>query len=100
METRLLLSGYDLGFRLDASAVQDAFDFGTSEKELFKGADMGEDVRKLLDDYLKLREAMRKTVAAEVPVIRNALGWAAKVLEGDNCPDKYARMRVRERFSV
>jgi hypothetical protein len=48
LETRLLLSGYDLGFRLDATAVQDALDFGAREKELFKGADMGEDVRNLL----------------------------------------------------
>jgi hypothetical protein len=80
LQTRLLLSGHDLGFTIDAAAVQDALDFGSKEKELFKGAEMGEDVRKLLADYLHLLAGIRQTVAAEVPVVRNALGWAARVL--------------------
>ncbi len=65
-----------------AFKIQDALDFGAREKELFKGADMGEDVRKLLVDYVRMLVGIRKTVTAEIPVIRNALGWAAKVLEG------------------
>jgi hypothetical protein len=41
---------------------------------------MEEDVRKLLGEYLRMLAGIRQTVAVEVPVVRNALGWAAKVL--------------------
>jgi hypothetical protein len=81
LTTRLLLSGYDLGFQLDATAMQDTLDFGSRERELFKGREMGEDVRKLLADYLLLLAGIRRTVSAEIPSIRDALAWASKVLE-------------------
>jgi hypothetical protein len=81
LATRLLLSGYDLGFKLDTTALQDNLDFGSREKELFKGKEMGEDVRKLLSDYLRLFFAIRQAVSAEIPAIRNALNWASKILE-------------------
>jgi hypothetical protein len=77
--TRLLLTGHDLGFKLDAPATQDTLDFGSREKELFKGTEMGEDVRKLLADYRHLFTAIRQTVSTEIPVIRNALNWASKL---------------------
>jgi hypothetical protein len=77
--TRLLLTGHDLGFKLDAPATQDTLDFGSREKELFKGREMGEDVRKLLADYLRIFTAIRQTVSTEIPVIRNALNWASKL---------------------
>ena len=79
LATRLLLTGHDLGFKLDAPATQDTLDFGSREKELFKGKEMGEDVRKMLADYLRLFSAIRQTVSTEVPVIRNALNWASKL---------------------
>jgi hypothetical protein len=60
--------------------MQDALDLGSREKELFKGAEMGEDVRKLLGEYLRMLAGTWQTVAVEVPVVRMALGWAAKVL--------------------
>ncbi len=81
LATRLLLSGYDLGFTLNTTALQDTLDFGSREKELFKGKEMGEDVRKLLSDYLRMLSAIRQVVSAEIPAIRNALSWASKVLE-------------------
>jgi hypothetical protein len=81
LATRLLLSGYDLGFTLDTTALQDTLDFGSREKELFKGKEMGEDVRNLLSDYLRMLSAIRQVVSAEIPAIRNALSWASKVLE-------------------
>jgi hypothetical protein len=77
--TRLLLTGHDLGFKLDAPATQDTLDFGSREKELFNGTEMGEDVRKLLADYLRLFTAIRQTVSTEIPVIRNALNWASRL---------------------
>jgi hypothetical protein len=40
---------------------------------------MGEDVRKLLADYLRLFTAIRQTVSTEIPVIRNALNWASRL---------------------
>lgn len=64
LKTRLFLSGYDLGFNLDTTTLQDTLDFGSREKELFSGADMGEDVRKLLADYLRLFSAIRQAVSA------------------------------------
>jgi hypothetical protein len=79
LATRLLLTGHDLGFKLDAPATQDTLDFGSREKELFKGREMGEDVRKLLADYLRLFTAIRQTVSTEIPVIRNALNWASRL---------------------
>jgi hypothetical protein len=81
LKTRLLLSGYDLGFNLDTTTLQDTLDFGSREKELFSGADMGEYVRKLLADYLRLFSAIRHAVSAELPVIRTATSWASKLLE-------------------
>ena len=81
LATRLLLSGHDLGFKLDATALQDNLDFGSRERELFRGKEMGEDVRKLLSDYLRLLAAIRQAVSAEIPAIRNALNWASKVME-------------------
>jgi hypothetical protein len=81
LATRLLLSGHDLGFKLDATALQDNLDFGSRERELFRGKEMGEDVRKLLSDYLRLLSAVRQAVSAEMPAIRNALNWASKVME-------------------
>jgi hypothetical protein len=39
---------------------------------------MGEDVRTLLVDYLRLLSAIRQTVSAGAPVVRHALAWSAK----------------------
>jgi len=75
--TRLFLCGHDLGFRLDGSATQDAFDFEAREKQLFGGREMGEDVRRLLKDYVGLLAEVRATVAAEMPALTNALACPA-----------------------
>jgi hypothetical protein len=81
LRTRLFLGGYDLGFRLDATTLQDTLDFGSKERELFRGKEMGEDVRKLLADYVRMFAAIRHAACAEIPVIRNAVTWASKLLE-------------------
>jgi len=76
--TRLFLCGHDLGFQLDGSATQDAFDFEAREKQLFGGREMGEDVRRLLKDYVGLLDEVRATVTAGMPVLKQALAWAGK----------------------
>jgi hypothetical protein len=43
--------------------------------------EMGEDVRNLLVDYLRLLSAIRQTVSTEAPVVRTALAWTAKVFQ-------------------
>lgn len=78
---RLLLSGYRLGFSLDAEAVQHSLDFGPRNPELFKGTDMGEDIRRVVDKYLGLLGGVRQRIAKEKPVLENALSWAGRVLK-------------------
>jgi hypothetical protein len=77
---RLLLSGYRLGFRLDEGPVQPTLDFGQRETELFKGHEMGEDVRRVLQKYLGQLAEVRKRVQRERPVLENALLWVRKAM--------------------
>lgn len=76
---RLLLTGFRLGFPVDAEGVQHMLDFGERGPELFKGAEMGEDVRKVLAKYLDLVAAIRKRVERETPILESALYWADRV---------------------
>ena len=77
---RLLLSGSRLGFPIDAPTVQDTLDFGQRDPELFRGVDMGEDVRVVLRKYLLLLQSMKGRIAREKPVLENALQWAKRFL--------------------
>lgn len=76
---RLLLTGYRLGFPVDAQTVQHTLDFGDRAPELFDGEEMGEDVRRVLARYLDLVGGIRKRVEREKPVLENALYWAGRV---------------------
>lgn len=82
-DRRLLLTDYDLGFPLNARAVQSNLDFGGKAPELFKSEEMGEDVRHVLKTYLRLLEKIREKARAEEEVLRNALAWSAQAL-GEN----------------
>jgi hypothetical protein len=73
---RLLLCGYRLGFPFGAQAVQPTLDFGQRDPELFKGVEMGEDVRLVLAKYLNLLKEIRKRIEKERPVLETALQWA------------------------
>jgi len=79
-DRRLLLTDYDLGFPLNARAVQSNLDFGGKAPELFKSEEMGEDVRHVLKSYLRLLDRIREKARAEEEVLRNALAWAAQAL--------------------
>jgi hypothetical protein len=69
----LLLTGHDVGFAVDGAGVQDMLDFGAKEKEMFRGVEMGEDVRRVLGQYVKERDSAVARVQRELPVVRNAL---------------------------
>jgi hypothetical protein len=79
-ETRLLLTGQDLGFPISGTAIQANLDFSDGSQELFKGEQMGEDVRVALALYRRLVEKIRSRVRSETPVLRNALAWSEHAL--------------------
>ena len=78
-ENQLLLTEYDLGFPVTAEHVQHNLDFGERDKELFKGIEMGEDVRNVLSKYLDMVHEIRKKMRQEEIVLVNALDWAEKI---------------------
>lgn len=80
-DDRLLLTEYRLGFPPDAEAVQHTLDFGSGGPELFKSAEMGEDVRRVLAKYSKLLGGICKRIEREKPVLENALYWATRIFK-------------------
>ncbi len=81
-EKCLLLTGFDLGFPISADGaahVQHHLDFSERDPELFSGAEMGEDVRIVLEKYAGLVADIRERVEQETPVLRDALTWAGEV---------------------
>ena len=79
-ERRLLLTGYDVGFPIDSKVIQPNLDFGIRKKELFSGKEMGEDVRRAFDSYLRLLAKIMARVDHERPVLNQALQWAKEIL--------------------
>ena len=79
-DKHLLLTGYDLGFPIDEGHIQHHLDFSERNPELFKGSEMGEDVRLVLEKYTGQLEDIKKKVHQEEPVLRNALAWAEEAL--------------------
>ena len=79
-ERRLLLTGYDVGFPIDSKVIQPNLDFGIRKKELFSGKEMGEDVRRALDSYLRLLAKIMARVDQERPVLKQSLQWAKEIL--------------------
>jgi hypothetical protein len=74
---RLLLSNYDLGVDVPTQAVQLGLDFTAQRKELFAGKEMGEDALRLLNTYLDLYGRIRADLQGELPLVREAVRWAA-----------------------
>lgn len=72
---KLLLTGYDLGFPVSDGAIQCNLDFGRRDTELFEGREMGEDVRRVLRNYVKLVDDIKKRAYTEMSVLENALVW-------------------------
>ena len=78
-DSRLLLTGHDLGFPIAAKTIQSNLDFGDRDPELFNSREMGEDVCKILRMYLKLLEKIKSRIRTEKPVIERALFWSEEV---------------------
>jgi hypothetical protein len=73
---RLLLTNFDAGpwIREDGT-VQFSLDFGTRSPELFKSAEMGEDIRHVFSLYREQLAAVSRRLRDERNVVRDALAW-------------------------
>ncbi|HRH98506.1 MAG TPA: hypothetical protein PLB55_21370 [Prosthecobacter sp.] len=76
---RLLLSNYELGVEVQSKGVQLGLNFADTAPELFGGQEMGEDVLRVLNDYLKLHARISTDVNAEAPHVRAAVAWSKRV---------------------
>jgi len=77
--TRLLLSGYDIGYHLSDNMVQTGLDFSKGDKELFEDHEMGSDALVGLQLYRDGLERVRERVKREVPVMEDALHWCREI---------------------
>jgi hypothetical protein len=75
-QQRLLLSNYNLGVPVHARTLQLGLNFTAADRELFGGAEMGEDALRVLQDYRRLHRHIEKEIASELPQVRAAASWA------------------------
>lgn len=78
-DRRLLLSNYDIGIAVPAKALQLGLNFSEKLPELFGGTEMGEDALRVLNEYITLHAAICTGVATELPHVRQAARWAARL---------------------
>jgi DNA-binding transcriptional MerR regulator len=72
----LVLTGYNIGFAVTSEDIQVNLDFRERDRELFNGAEMGEDIRRVLHIYVERLAKVASRVDTEKPVLRNALAWS------------------------
>ena len=75
---RLLLTNHDLGVAVPSRSLQLGLNFTEALPELFAGRDMGEDVLRVLHDYLKLHARNLDLIQGELPLLRAATRWATR----------------------
>ena len=75
---RLLLTNQDLGGSISEGGVQFHLDFRGAHGELFSGAEMGQDARRVMAAYENRLEKVRSRVKTEEFVLRRALAWSAQ----------------------
>jgi hypothetical protein len=75
---RLLLTNHDLGVPVPSRALQLGLNFTDTLPELFAGRDMGEDLLRILNDYLKLYTRILDAIQGELPLLRAATRWASR----------------------
>jgi hypothetical protein len=68
-----------MGVELKFQVVQLGLNFSEAVPELFAGNEMGEDALRVLDQYLKLFSRIRAEVIDEIPLLRDATRWAARL---------------------
>ena len=79
LQQRLLLTNHDMGMALPSGALQLGLNFGAASPELFAGTAMGEDALRILGECGKLNEQIRNDVKSELPLLRGAIHWAARL---------------------
>ncbi|MDP2646517.1 MAG: hypothetical protein Q8P24_16380 [Desulfobacterales bacterium] len=75
---RLLLSNSDIGVTLPSESVQLGLNFKTQLPEFFDGREMGEDVVRVLKQYLKIYMRIRDSIEKEAPLTRSAARAAVR----------------------
>ncbi len=78
-DRRLLLTNYDIGIAVPAQALQLGLNFADKPPELFGGKEMGEDALRVLNEIIPLQAGIVADVAAEMPHLRETIGWANRV---------------------
>ncbi len=79
-ESRLFLTGYDLGQPIASGVVQSHLNFeGETKGELFSGPAMGEDLREFCRVYARSVEKLKARLAREKQALRSALNWLERV---------------------
>ena len=86
LDCQLLLTGYNVGFPISGGSIQTNLDFGHRDPELFNSKEMGEDIQRVLDEYLKLLAAIKSRVIHENPALQQALDWAKTVFNHGQSP--------------
>jgi hypothetical protein len=73
---RLLLTNFDAGAWIrEDGTVQYSLDFGTRTPELFKSAEMGEDIMNVFALYREQAAAVTRRLRDERNIVRDALEW-------------------------
>lgn len=75
---RLLLTNHDLGIPVPAREVQLGLHFAEQTRELFGGAEMGEDELRVLNECIALTARIRSDLRRGLPHVREAAQWAAQ----------------------
>ena len=68
-----------MGVPIPSKELQLGLNFADTLPELFGGAEMGEDAHRVLNEYIPLLGRIRSEIAAELPHLREAAKWAARV---------------------
>ncbi len=79
-ERCLLITGVDIGFDLHGNGIQYHLDFG-SDKELFKGKEMGEDIQQALKAYVKEFDRMMEHLSREREILFSAVKWCDSLID-------------------
>ena len=79
-ESRLFLTGYDVGQPIASGVIQSHLNFdGLRKGELFSGPAMGEDLREFCRVYWRGLEKVRARIIQEKQSLRAALSWLERV---------------------
>jgi hypothetical protein len=70
---------HTLGDMAKALTLQLGLDFSAKLPELFAGKEMGEDALRVLNEYLKLYARIRADLSVELPHLRAAVKWVARL---------------------